>query len=154
MLRLAIEGIPGFHIDTREVERPGPSYMVDTLESMRSEFPRASLALLIGQDAANSLDSWHRWRELLELAHLVIMSRHGDIADYPADVEEAISGGRVHDPEVLRLKPAGYVLELTIDSLPISSSSIRDLICTDRSPRFLLPECVLEFIMKHRLYAG
>jgi len=73
MLRLAIAGCPGLQVDDREIRRAGSSFMVDTLEDLRRESPASPLLLLIGQDAANGLDRWHRWPALFDLAHLVVM---------------------------------------------------------------------------------
>ena len=65
-------------IDERELHRDGPSYMVDTLLSLRAELgDESSLALLIGMDALHGLDRWHRWRELVDLCHLVVATRPG-----------------------------------------------------------------------------
>ena len=77
MVRIALAGQPGFSVDDREVQRAGPSWMVDTLSAIRAEESEVSLILVIGQDAANELDTWHRWRDLFELAHIAIMRRHG-----------------------------------------------------------------------------
>jgi nicotinate-nucleotide adenylyltransferase len=76
-VRLAIGRERGLVADGRELARRGPSYTIDTLVSLRAQFPRAALCLLLGQDAARSLPRWHRWRELLEYAHLVIFARPG-----------------------------------------------------------------------------
>lgn len=152
MLNLAINAAPGFSIDDRELNRPGPSYMVETLHSFREQYPDAALALLIGQDAANSLDRWYRWRELREFAHVVIMNRHGDKAAYSDQVDQFLSKGRVASPELLASRPAGCVLELAIESLPISASRIRHMIVNGQSVRFLLPRAVFEYIEKHGLY--
>src|SRR5690606_14331669 len=71
MLRLAIAGEPDWIIDTREVEREGPSYTIDTLASLRAELgPECALVLIIGSDQLRNLASWHRWRELLDLCHI------------------------------------------------------------------------------------
>ena len=72
---LAIAGERGLVADERELVRRGPSYTFETLASLRMEFPRASLCLLLGQDAARQLPRWHRWRELPDLANLVFFAR-------------------------------------------------------------------------------
>lgn len=77
MLRLAIAGQEGLCLDERELDRAGPSYMVDTLTTLREEFPAVSLCLILGSDAFLGLHSWRRWRELFRLAHLVVVPRHG-----------------------------------------------------------------------------
>ena len=154
MLRLAVGGDDGFTIDTLEVDRPGPSFMVDTLESMRAAYPESPLALVIGQDAANSLDRWHRWRELPQLAHLVIMSRHGDTAAYAPEVNRVLSEAKATDSEELMQERAGKFIQVAIDSLAVSASGIREMIRSGKSARFLLPDPVLDYIHRNGLYLG
>ena len=82
MLELAIKNQPGLKIDTRELDRhkvsdQTPSYMVDTLKSLRQEFPAEPLLLFIGTDAFKHLTSWHQWQQLFDYAHIVVMTRPG-----------------------------------------------------------------------------
>lgn len=154
MLRLAVGTSDGFTIDTREVDRPGPSFMADTLQSIRAAFPDSPLALVVGQDAANSLHRWHRWRELPHLAHLVVMSRHGDTKAYAPEVESVLEKSRATDPKELLRNRDGKFFEIAIDSLAVSASGIRDMIRSGRSPRFLLPDPVLNYIHRNGLYLG
>jgi len=82
MVRLAISGNPRFVLDTREFERDGPSYMVDTLSCLRAEVgDDTPLCLLLGADAFLGLPTWHRWRELFQLAHVVVAHRPGVVLD-------------------------------------------------------------------------
>ena len=75
-LELALAGQSLLSLDTRELERPGPSYMVDTLVALRAEVGQRSLCLILGQDAFNGLASWDRWELVPELAcvQVVIMA--------------------------------------------------------------------------------
>lgn len=76
MVRLAVAGNPAFQVDGAEVESPGPSYTVTTLERLRRELgPEQPLVLLLGADAFAGLPGWHRWQALLGLAHLVVLHR-------------------------------------------------------------------------------
>ena len=77
MVRAATAGLNGFVVDERELSRGGPSYSVDTLAALRAEHPRKSIALIIGMDAFLGLPKWHRWEELLDLAHIVVAHRPG-----------------------------------------------------------------------------
>ena len=85
MLELAIENQPGLIIDTRELNRQGVSYMVDTLKSLRQEFPNEPLLLFIGSDAFNHLKTWHQWQHLFDTAHIVVMTRPGFEINYLDD---------------------------------------------------------------------
>ena len=152
MLRLAIAGHPGFSVDDRETRRSGFSYMVDTLREIRQECGEKALLLLIGQDAANDLDSWHEWRTIFELAHLVIMRRPESLVAWSGELQQRVESRIVNQPDRLREKMAGYVLPLEITQLAISSTDIRDRLSSGRSAGFLLPDPVLDYISQNRLY--
>ena len=77
MVRLATRKEPGFVVDERELQRDGPSYSIDTLVSLREEFPDRSLCLITGMDAFLGLSSWHRWDEIMNFAHIVVAHRPG-----------------------------------------------------------------------------
>ena len=152
MLRLATASCPGLEVDDREVRRAGPSFMVDTLAEIRSEVDDAPLMLLIGQDAANALDGWHRWRDLFGLAHVVVMRRPDAHFRCAGELRRQIERRRVDEPGRLRQAAAGRVLALEITQLDISSTLIRELFARGRSPRFLMPDAVIEYIFESRLY--
>jgi nicotinate-nucleotide adenylyltransferase len=154
MLRLALRECPELRVDEREIRRPGPSYMVDTLEDLRRECGSVPLLLLIGQDAANALDRWHRWRELFDLAHLVVMRRPEAHFDCAGELREQIGQRRAAAAAELAASPAGRILTLWVTQLDISSTAIRALLEGGRSPRFLLPEAVLAYIAGQRLYGA
>ena len=96
MLEAAVARANALHIDTRELVREGPSYTVDTLLSLRAELPAQPLCLIIGMDAFCYLDTWHRWQDVLELAHIGIARRPGTTEP---------TGGVLAD----LLRPAGYL---------------------------------------------
>ncbi len=152
MLELALTPWPDLAVDDREVRRRGPSYMVDTLRSLRAENAERPLILCLGQDAANQLEAWYHWGELFELAHLLIMTRPRSRPRYPAMVAEQIHKRRVRTNPALMSAPAGLVRQMEITRLAISSTDIRRQLARGRNPRFLLPESVLAYIHKHGLY--
>jgi nicotinate-nucleotide adenylyltransferase len=149
MLRLAIDNLTGFVVDTREMERSGPSYMVDTLESLRQEFSKQILLLFIGADAFNQLTSWHQWQRLFEYAHVVVLTRPG----YKVNHMDGFLRTKNTD-QILELKSmsAGKLYFQSITQLDISATSIRSMIVNGKSPQFLLPDKVLIYIREHRLY--
>src|SRR4029453_3192092 len=77
MVELAIADDPGLEVDTREIQRRGRSYSVETLEDLRCEAPARPLALIVGGDAFLGFPGWHRWRELFALAHVIVVARPG-----------------------------------------------------------------------------
>ena len=82
----AVASEPAFHVDERELNRDGPSYSVDTLESLRETFPGRVLVLIVGMDAFSGFTSWHRWQDILQLAHIAVVRRPGSGAP-PAQIE-------------------------------------------------------------------
>jgi nicotinate-nucleotide adenylyltransferase len=152
MLRLAQIEFPGLAIDQRELVREGPSYMVDTLQEIRTQWPEKPLLLLIGQDSANELNSWHRWQELFELAHLIILSRPGSNVAYRPELQRQITRRQVDDPEALSTQKAGFVLPLQVTAIDVCATTIKSMIRLGRSPNAMLPERVMTYIRENGLY--
>lgn len=152
MLRLALEGQAGFCIDERELRRTGPSYMVDTLDSLRQELPAQPLCLIIGLDAFVQLNTWHRWERLVELAHIAVMTRPGLRSAPAGEVAALLERCLVDDPQVLHGTPAGRIMLCPVTRMEISATQIRALVAQDRSARYLVPERVLEYIRQRGLY--
>ena len=149
MLQLAIDGVAGFIADSRELDREGPSYMVDTLRSLRQEMPEQSIILFIGADAFLGLEKWHCWQQLFDYAHLVVMTR----PNFSLQPESEFFRQRlVSQREMLAAKSAGYLFFQAVTPLDISATQIRQIIATDGNPQFLLPDAVLAFIRQHQLY--
>jgi nicotinate-nucleotide adenylyltransferase len=165
MVELALANHPGLEVDPREVNRPGRSYTVTTLEELRSEDRGRALALIVGADAFLGLPTWHRWREILELAHLVVVARPGVAIDDRMTPELASEWirRRCGDAAVLSTTIAGAIIEPRITAHPISASAIRETLYrrgrrTDTvgsgndSVRGLLPAAVLAYIERNHLY--
>ena len=153
MLQLATRGEAGLCIDERELHRAGPSYMVDTLLSLRAELgDESSLALVIGMDALHGLDRWHRWRELVDLCHVVVATRPGWSAPQQGAVADLVRERQVDDAALLRELSAGRLMFCPVTLLDISASRIRALVADGMSARYLLPSAVLEYIQMAGLY--
>jgi len=152
MLRLAVSEHSWFKVDDREIRREGNSYMVDTLREIREETGDSPLLLIIGQDAANALESWHQWRVLFDLAHLVIMRRPKSGLDWSGELRNQMERRMVSKPKQLREQAAGLALQLEVTQLAISSTGIRNQLLAGRSPRFLLPDAVIDYIEQNKLY--
>jgi nicotinate-nucleotide adenylyltransferase len=142
-VELAIRGERGLRADDRELARPGPSYTIDTLASLRLEFPDASLCLLLGQDAARTLPRWHRWRELIGLAHLVFFARPGQPATLPAALAAVLRGRRTRAPGTLRRRRAGQWLAAPLAPLDISGTDLRRRLGAGLSVRGLVADTVV-----------
>jgi nicotinate-nucleotide adenylyltransferase len=154
MLEAAVQARPEFRIDTRELRRHGPSYTFDTLVSLREDLGDAGICLLMGMDAFTGLPTWHRWNELIDLCHLVVMSRPGADIPYDGELGDFIRRHRVPDVAQLRGVHAGRLLFHPVTALAISASRLRALLAEGLSPAFLTPEAVIEIISQEGLYRG
>jgi len=157
MAELAAAGNPAFEIDPAEVHSTAPSYTVPTLERLRRELGTTRpLVLLLGADAFAGLASWHRWERLFELAHIGVATRPGHTVaaeQLPAALAaEWLS--RQANPAALRQAPAGLILPFSITALDISATAIRAMIGAGTSPRYLLPDPVVDYIGLHHLYSA
>ncbi len=131
MVRLAVEGIPGFEVDDREVLREGPTYTVDTLASFPSD---EDLFLILGADSALGIESWHRYEEVLDRVTVLVAPRPG------------------YDPdEVLAVIPEAAILEMA--PLGVRGTEIRAMAAEGRPFRFLVTGGVYRYINEQNLYA-
>ena len=128
--------------------------MVDTLREIRLEEGDLPVALLLGQDAVNALDSWHQWQQLFALAHIVIMRRPDSTHVYSGALFKEVQPRLIRDPVLLQGRSAGLVLPLEVTQLAISATDIRSQIASGKSPRFLLPDVVIKYIHEHELYTA
>jgi nicotinate-nucleotide adenylyltransferase len=152
MLNAAIEGHEGFVVDERELLREGPSYMLDTLVSLRKDFAGQGICLIIGMDAFRGLASWHRWRELLDYCHLIVMTRAGAKLPDSGQLGDFTRQHRVPDSSKLREQAAGRLLFQQVSRLEISGTHIRGLLAGGGDASFLIPDSVLEIINEQGLY--
>jgi len=142
MVRVAIAGQPGFLADDRELRRNGPSYTVDTLAELRVEFSDRSLGLILGMDAFLGLPRWHRWQEILDVAHIVVAHRPGWRAPDMGPLGELLSERGTHRVQDLHDATHGRIHIHAVTQLEISSTEIRELVEAGRDPRFLMPDAV------------
>jgi nicotinate-nucleotide adenylyltransferase len=152
LLEAAVRNYPQLRVDRRELGREGPSYTFDTLASLREELPGGTLCLLIGMDAFRELPTWHRWNELIELCHMVVMTRPGSDVPQQGKLGDFIQGHQVQDAAHLRDRQNGGLLFQPVTQLEISASRIRSLLGAGRSAGFLLPETVIDLIRQEGLY--
>jgi nicotinate-nucleotide adenylyltransferase len=149
MLQLAVKKQPGFIVDTREIGRPGASFMVDTLVSLSHENPQHPLLLIIGSDAFNQLTSWHQWQRLFDFAHIVVLTRPGFTAQ---QFDGFFAVRHTTNKQDLSGHRAGKLYFLPVTPLDISATKIREMVANQRNPAFLLPDSVLTYIKLHELY--
>jgi nicotinate-nucleotide adenylyltransferase len=142
LVRAATVDQPGFVVDDRELHRAGPSYTVLTLAELRAERPATPLCLIVGMDAFLGLPTWHRWTELLELAHVVVAPRPGWRMPGDGVLGELLAARRARDASELCSSLAGRILVHPVTQLEISSTELRELLAAGRDPRYLVPDAV------------
>jgi len=129
MLKLAVEGNPAFTIQPIELEREGPSYTVDTMKLLKTEYQDHQFFFIIGADMIEYLPKWHDIDVLVNLVQFVGVERpsYSEETDYP-------------------------VLYVNVPSIEISSSMIRERVRSGKTVRYLLPDSVIEYIEEKHLY--
>ena len=141
MARLAMEDNPFFRVSTLELERPGPSYTVDTLRELQEDYgPEAQLFFILGTDAFDRFDEWKDPEGILGLATLVVVDRPGATASAGAIDQQVGNAGSVE-------RVRGVHLE-------ISAKDIRRRVAAGASIRYLVPEPVERYIYARGLYRG
>lgn len=143
MLRLALSGNAAMQIDTREIDRGGTSYTIDTVKALKQERPDDDFFLLMGADAFNSLDRWKEPASLLTLITPVVLRRGGDAEADWSLIERLV--GIVRSEEIRSAA-------LSIPMIEVSSGELRQRVAEGRSIRYRLPRPVEAFIEAERLY--
>jgi nicotinate-nucleotide adenylyltransferase len=158
MLELAVRDCPGLVVDAREVRRAGKSYTVLTLEELRAENPGAPLLLVVGADAFHGFPTWHRWHEVFDLAHVVVVTRPGvdPAAELPPALAAHWNARATSDRRRLEASLAGAVYPLAVTPCPVSSTAIRQALAQGPQGAAaldgLLPAPVLAYIARNHLY--
>ena len=95
---------------------------MESLESLRREFPGEPLVFIVGMDSFQRLDRWHRWQEFTRLAHLVVAHRPGGALPGPGPVADFLDEHRCDDVETMMAKPAGHVMICALPLLDVSAT--------------------------------
>ncbi len=152
MLRIALQNCDELRIDERELQRNKPSYTCDTLCELRAEVgDQVSLCLCMGMDSFATLDSWHNWDQLLQLAHIVVVARPGWVLPESGAVADLLNLHR-RDSDAVAQQAAGTIVLLEQRLIPVSATDIRARIQAGNSPQFLLPDAVWNYIRSNALY--
>jgi nicotinate-nucleotide adenylyltransferase len=154
MVKAATEGQPGFIVDDRELRRAGPSYSVDTLSTLRAEYPDRPFCLIVGMDAFIGLPKWYQWRQILQLAHVVVAHRPGWRTPTLGPLGELLVDRGTANVVDLHDAIAGRIYIHAVTQLEISSSGVRDLVRRGGDPRFLIPDAVRRVIAESGCYAA
>ncbi len=136
MTVIATASNPRFSVSRIDVDRPGTTYTIDTLRDLRSEYGDAELFFITGADALAQILSWRSADDLFALAHFVGVSRPG------------------YEPVDVAVFPPGSVTLLEVPALAISSSDCRARVGRGDPVWYLVPDGVVQYIDKRRLYRG
>lgn len=139
MLRLAIKGEEKFCLDTREIQRKDISYTVDTLLSLRQDYPKTKFYLVLGADSFALFSTWYKWQDILKLVNLIVVDRPD------TSLESEVISARMSIKK-------NKIKFLQINALPIAATEIRDLIKAGKNVEHLLPKSVCKYIEKNGLY--
>jgi len=152
MLRLAVAGNPELEVSDIEINRTGPSFTLETLLDLQAGDEDKQFYLALGADAYRDISKWHRPLEVLQNTHVVVLTRPG----FDTDLLEPLTGelkGFYKEVEGGFVSSSGMTLTgLTVSGLDISGSRIRVLVSRGNSIRYLVPDCVLEYIQQKGLY--
>ena len=159
MLKLAFDNwVVPVDIDTQEIERDGPSYAVDTLQTVRKSVGETtSLIWVMGADQLINLHTWHQWRTLFSLTNLCIAARPGyDLSREALDAEVASEiARRQASPAQLRASASGLCFIATNLALEVSSTALRGALYRGHGEpvqQEQLPAPVLDYVQQHHLY--
>lgn len=153
MVKQAIEGEKSLRVDDCEIKRKVPSYTIDTLTDLHKKLPETPLCLIMGIDALLGFPSWHRWDEILNLAHLVIAHRPQYHLPQTGIVADLLKHRLKQSSSALHECLAGNIVLHPVTPLEISATDIRKQIAMGRNPRYLLPNRVYDYIQEHGVYS-
>lgn len=153
MVQHAIADEPALTVEDCEILRKGPSFTIDTLEYLQKNCPDTPLCLIMGIDALLGFTSWHRWEDILKIAHLVIAHRPQYQLPQTGIIAELLKQRLKHEASELHASIAGNIFFHPVTPLEISATDIRKQIAMRRSPRFLLPDSVYHYIEQHGVYS-
>ena len=152
MVQAAVANQPGFVADDIEIERDGPSYMVDTLKALQRQLSE-TLCLLLGGDAFNDFLSWKSPEEITSLSHIVVMKRPGYQLPDNETLRAFVESREISSAETLFQQDSNGIFFYTVTQLDISATDIRNRLAEGKSINYLLPDAVVEHIEASGCYA-
>jgi len=157
MLARALAGNAGFVLDDTLAADDIPAYTIDTLAHVRrKERAGQPLVWLMGADAFAMFHTWRRWQEIVEQCHIAVLTRGTGDGEgrqrWPDALRSLVAERETTSREVLGQTPGGRIIFVTMPALDIASSAIRARLVAGKSVRYLLPEPVREYIVRHNLY--
>lgn len=149
MTVIATASNPRFQVSRVDIDRGGDTFTIDTLADMQREYPDAELFFITGADALSKIVTWRDWESMFDLAHFVGVTRPGYTLPGIGDGEDADATLAPLQSEV----DAGRLSLVEIPAMSISSTDCRDRAAQGRPVWYLVPDGVVQYIAKHRMYA-
>jgi len=152
MVKLTCQQHPAFTAEDWELKQDRLSYTAHTLSEFKERFPNDILLFVMGMDSLMSLHKWHKWKQLTDHAHLVVMPR-GGVEFNPQDEElkSFISTHLTKNKEALTKHSSGYVYIAQTPMVDVSATELREQL-QQRKPNLPLPSAVYDYIRQHQLY--
>jgi nicotinate-nucleotide adenylyltransferase len=153
MVRLATAANPNFEVLDLELRREGPSYTVDTLRTLRERYPESRLWFVLGRDVIEEIGSWYQPEVLFELASIAVVPRPGSTrVPLERSLPKRFAAEFQVSPLGLEHTSGQEIREIQVSTLEVSASDLRRRIARGSSVRYLIPDPVIDYIDKHRLY--
>jgi len=152
MTELAICDQKNLSVDFREIENKNISYTINTLISLRTEFPNDALFLIVGEDVFNMVDSWKDWQSLLNYTHIIVATRPDDDKNISDELKIWQDKNRIDDIKILKTTLSGYIFYINTPIVKISSSMIRKYYSEHKNIGVYLPANIITYIKDNNLY--
>jgi nicotinate-nucleotide adenylyltransferase len=153
MLEAALANEVDVVVDRRELDRAGPSYSIETADSLRREFPEHALCLVLGMDAFVGLPEWRDWERLLTVVNLVVARRPGASPPVSGPLGRLLAERRVRLGASACWAAAGQVVIQDVTQLEIAATDLRASIRDGIAPKYLVPDAAWDIIAQSGCYA-
>ena len=152
MLRLACAEQAHISVDEHEINRQGPSYMIDTLRELRQEHPDDEWCLILGQDAFQTFDHWQEWQNILSYCHLLIVNRPRSEPHYSPSLQQFINQHQAASLAALKPQAPHQIFFVSIPPRDVSATQLRQQLAQRHIDHTQLPDAVSTYILQHHLY--
>lgn len=154
LLQAALQQYPRLIADDCELQRQGPSYMVDTLRAIRQQGAHrdSSVLLILGAEAFSRFMSWQHWQDIIKCAHIVITTRAGFSDQLGDSLNDYIEPYITTDKSQLKQLTHGKIYQLPVSAIDISATEIRRRLKTNEPVEQMLPESTWALIHQHGFY--
>jgi nicotinate-nucleotide adenylyltransferase len=153
MVRIVCQQNPLFQLDNRELKRQSSSYTVTSLQEIKQEQPDSTIFFIIGMDSLLNFTTWHQWKKILTLCHIVVNIRPGyELNEINMATKQLLQTHQIQDLKEIKQQETGKIIFHQNQSLNISSSEIRQHLLENKYNNKQLPKCIHNYIIQENLY--